>query len=340
MRSTVLVLAALLIVNPVVEAQRARTPGLSRRSQSVDLTVRVMFQSNESSNSRFRVQLLSSVGLPVGDTFADSGGQARFTVPPGTYRAHVSGMDIEDTESEQFTVDGMQASSMQMVFVKKADAAKGKPEAAGGPGGMISAVALNIPEKAHSEFKKALEEANKKKYDNAVKHLNKATEIYPRYAQAFDLWGVITAQTSPFDAKKYFQQAIAADDKYPKAYVHLAKAEITAKDYNKANALLTKSSQLEPRSAECLFLLAYSNLELGRFDDAIATARRVHELDHNDYVLVHFIAGEAYARKGARDQAIEQYSQYLKEAPMGPQAEKAKDIIRMLQAKADDRRPR
>jgi tetratricopeptide (TPR) repeat protein len=299
-----------------------------------------MFASNESSNSRFRVQLISSVGIPVGDSYADSSGTARFpAIPPGNYRARVTGMDIEDTESEQFTIDGMQVSAMQMVFVKKAEAAT-KPGTAGAPGGMISAAALNVPDKAHNEFKKGLEEANKKKYEEAVKHLNKATEIYPHYAAAFDLLGVITAQTSPSDAKKYFEQAISADERYPKAYVHLAKAELSGKDYNKAHALLTKSSQLEPRSAECLFLLAYSNLELGRFDDAIATAGRAHELDHNDFVLVHFIAGEAYARKGDRAQAIEQYSQYLKEAPMGPQAEQAKEIIRALQAQADARRPR
>lgn len=329
-----------MIVNPI-QAQRARpVPGQSRTSQTVDLTIRVMFASNESSNSRFRVQLLSSVGLPVGDSFADSSGTARFSsIPPGNYRARVTGMDIEDTESEQFTVDGMQISAMQMVFVKKAEAATkpGTAGAPGAPGGMISAAALNIPDKAHNEFKKGLDEANKKKYEEAIKHLNKATEIYPHYAAAFDLLGVITAQTSPSDAKKYFEQAIAADERYPNAYVHLAKAEITSKDYNKALQLLTKSSQLNPRSAECLFLLSYSHLELGRFDDAIATAGRTHELDHNDFVLVHFIAGEAYAHKGDRAQAIEQYSQYLKEAPMGPQAEQAKEIIRALQAQADAR---
>jgi tetratricopeptide (TPR) repeat protein len=332
MRIAVLVVAALLIVNSV-EAQRGRSPGVSRRVQGVDLTVRVMFASTESAASRFRVQLMSSVGIPVGDTFTDSTGQARFpSVMPGNYRVRVSGNEIEDTESDSFTVDAMQLSAMQMVFVKKIEAAKAGSEPAGG---VISAAALNIPEKARNEFKKALEETEKKKFEEAIKHLNKATEIYPHYAQAFDLLGVITAQSSPSDAKKYFEQAIAADEQYPQAYVHLAKAEITQKDFNRAITLLSKGSQLDPRSAECLFLLAYSDLQLRRLDDAISTAERAHTLEHNDFVLIHFIAGEAYARKGQRAQAIEHYSQYLKEAPMGPQAEQAKEVIRILQAQAD-----
>jgi Flp pilus assembly protein TadD len=333
MRIAILVVAALLIVDSV-EAQRGRTPGTGRRAQGVDLTVRVMFASNEGiSSSRYRVQLFSGVGVPVAETFTDGSGQARFpSVSPGNYRVRVSGNEIEDTDSESFTIDALQLSSMQMVFVKKV-----QPENAASAqgGGVVSAAALNIPEKARNEFKKALEETEKKKFEEAIKHLNKATEIYPHYAQAFDLWGVITAQNSPSDAKKYFEQAIAADEQYPPAYVHLAKTEITQKDFNRAIALLSKGSQLDPRSAECLFLLAYAHLQLRRFDDAISTAERAHTLEHNDFVLIHFIAGEAYARKGQRAQAIEHYSQYLKEAPMGPQAEQAKEVIRILQAQAD-----
>jgi len=104
------------------------------------------------------------------------------------------------------------------------------------------------------------------------------------------------------------------------------------KNYADAESLLTKSSPLNPRSAEVLFLMAYAQSKQGKYDAAIRTTERTHQLDHEQFALVHFVAAESYSKLGKRDDAVAQYSMYLKEAPLGPSAEIAKKNIRALQA--------
>ena len=92
-----------------------------------------------------------------------------------------------------------------------------------GIGTSVSATALQAPEAARKEFDKARDAYAKKKLDDADKHLAKAVELYPQYANALDLRGrVQRAQKSDADAEKSFLAAIAADDKYVLPYIHLA----------------------------------------------------------------------------------------------------------------------
>jgi tetratricopeptide (TPR) repeat protein len=259
----------------------------------------------------------------------DSRGEARFQgLRPGNYRVRVSGIGIEDTTTDIFTLERRQGYALQMISVKKIE---DKSANAAPPEGPISALALNVPPKASKEVEKGKEALERGKTDEAMKRFAKAADIYPHYAEAFDLMGV-TALKSGQSAKDYFEKAIAADDQYFVAYTHLAKVHIAEKDFVAAEKLLTRSASLNPRSPEDLFLLAYCQLQAKRFDDAIQTAERAHQLEHSQFALVHFVEGEAYAHKGMRDAAIEQYSLYLKEAPLGPSAENAKRAIQTLQA--------
>jgi tetratricopeptide (TPR) repeat protein len=272
----------------------------------------------------------SALTLTEGTT--DSRGEVRFPgLRPGNYRLRITGIGIEDITTDIFTLERRQGYALQMISVKKIE---DKNAAAAPPEGPISALALNVPPKASKELDKGKDALEHGKSDEAMKRFSKAAELYPHYAEAFDLIGVAASKNGQ-SGKEYFEKAITADDQYFPAYTHLAKAHITDKDFAAAEKLLTRSTSLNPRSAEDLFLLAFCQLQQKRFDDAILTAERAHQLEHSQFALVHFVEGEAYAHKGMRDAAIEQYSLYLKEAPLGPSAESAKRMIKKLQGAAD-----
>jgi tetratricopeptide (TPR) repeat protein len=236
---------------------------------------------------------------------------------------------VDETTSDTFVINPRDMYAMQFVTVNRTRQSAEQENAAAPP---VSAAELNIPDKARKEFEKGRELLEKGKMDDAAKRFAKATEIYPQYGAAFDAWGVTLAGSSPADAQGYFAKAIEADKQYGPAYAHLAKAKMAEKKYVEAEELLNKSTTINPRSAEALFLLAYAQAKQGKYEAAIQSTDRTHQLEHSQFALVHFVAAESYSKLGKRDEAVAQYSQYLKEAPLGPSAEIAKQNIRNLQA--------
>lgn len=329
-----LVVWVLLLLSFNAIAQRPARPGIpTPRRDTADLTVRVMLDNNRQPNSALRVQLMNAGGVPVVEAFTDSTGQAHFgSIRSGNYRIRVTGIGVQETNSDLITISDMEMFSFQTITVKRE--VDPKVEQSGHSGDPISALALNIPDKALREFEKGQSNFQQKKMDEALKHFERATQIYPHYAEAFDLMGITVAQASPAESKQYFERAVNADDQYSPAYTHLARCHVTEKDFAGAEKLLLRGSTLNPRAPETLFLLAYVQLKQDRPEEAIQSASRTHQLEHDQYVLVHFVAGEAYARQGKRREAIEQYSLYLKEAPLGPSVSQAKEAIRMLSEQA------
>lgn len=321
-------LIGLLLGTATLYAQR---PGGAVTPGGAEVNIRVLYDDSHPAGAQIRVQLTNQMGMIQSESFTDSKGEARFqAVRSGAYRARVTGLGIEDTTSDTFVIYPRENFNMQFVTVNRSKNQLEAEKAAAGP--PISAAELNIPDKAKKEFEKGQEALQKNKVDDAKKRFAKATEIYPQYGAAFDAMGIAVSGTSLTDAKQYFAKAIEADKQFSPAYSHLAKALMKEKNFEEADRLLTRSTAINPRSAEDLFLLSYAQAKLGKYDLAIQTADRTHQLPHEQYALVHFVAAESFSKMGKRQEAVAQYSQYLKEAPLGPSAEIAKQNIKSLQA--------
>ena len=323
-----LIVVSLLISSSLLIAQRR--PGPVGRSNGVEVSVRVVYENSRPAGEQLRVQLTNQTGLVVSEGYTDSRGEARFSgIRPGTYRVKVSGIGIQDFTGDAFAIDSLDVTSFQMVTVQRTQEAIAAEKAASPP---ISAAELNIPAKARREFDKGKELFEKGKTDEAIKRFTKAAEIYPQYAAAFDMLGVIASQASPADAKTYFQQALSADKSYIPAAAHLAKVYVGEKKFADAEPLLTRTVAISPQAAEALFLLAYVQPKLTKYEEAIRTSDRLHQLDHRDLALVHFVAAECYTSLKRPEEAVAQYEMYLKEAPLGPSVGIAKNNISVLQA--------
>jgi tetratricopeptide (TPR) repeat protein len=195
---------------------------------------------------------------------------------------------------------------------------------------------LQIPDKARSECEKGAKALENKDFEKAKKHLEKATEIYPKYAEAFNDLGVLAMNTGDAETGKLqFEKAIAADPEYAAAFVNLSKIKMQQKDFVGGEEIASKAVSLDPMNAEAISLLAFFQLQAGKLEAAIAAAERVHQLPHARFAMVHFVAGNAYEQRQRIPDAIRQYKLYLDESPPdSPTAQRVRAAIEALEARS------
>jgi len=103
-------------------------------------------------------------------------------------------------------------------------------------------------------------------------------------------------------------------------------------NFARAEDLLKKSLIVEPLNPITLSLLCAAEAETGDYDAALSTARKVHQLPHEGYPLVHFVAGQTLERQGRTQEAYTEYETYLHESPAGPEAPQVRSALARLTA--------
>src|SRR5260370_33996637 len=90
-------------------------------------------------------------------------------------------------------------------------------------GATISMTSLTAPKEARQAYEKGRKEAAQKKFADAEKNLNKAVQLYPRYAAAWFVLGEVHRQQSEEDeGTKDDSQATACDPQFVRPYFDLA----------------------------------------------------------------------------------------------------------------------
>jgi len=111
----------------------------------------------------------------------------------------------------------------------------------------MSVAEMNIPDNARKEMEKGMEYFDKNQYKDADKHFQKAVEIYPKYARAWNNIGVIKAKGGDrAGAMDAWKKAIDVDDKFGAAYFNLARVSIANKQPAEAQALIEKGLVVNP----------------------------------------------------------------------------------------------
>ncbi len=301
-------------------------------SQGAELQVRLSWPNERTLDQSVHVQLLSVSSTPVQDTFSRQDGYVTFhNVPMGTYRLRIDSPDIQEMVTDSFVINQNERMHMEWVHVSpKQQAANNVP----GAGPMVSASELNVPDKAKSEMEKGMEFFSKGDLQKAEEKLQKAIEIYPKYARAWNNLAVVRMRGNNHDgAREAFQKCVEADDKFTPCYLNLARFSMLEHKMPEAAAFINKGLAADPNNAEGLALLAKEELLTGDYDKALASARKVHSLPHDHLADVHLIAGEALLHENRNAEAVQEYGLYLKEYPDSPNAAKVRTAMAQIQAK-------
>jgi tetratricopeptide (TPR) repeat protein len=163
-------------------------------------------------------------------------------------------------------------------------------------GTSISVTSALAPPPARKAFEKALALEKKGKWDEAQKSLEKAVQIYPRYATAWYQLGRLQVQNKANrdleSAKHSFEQSVAADPKYVNPYDGLAQLAMFASDWHGVIEITSKLLALNPVNfPDAYYNCAVANYRLKNFEDAEKSALQgirvddAHQIPKLQYVV-------------------------------------------------------
>jgi len=181
-------------------------------------------------------------------------------------------------------------------------------------GTSISVTSMMAPNSAKKALEKAREEEKKGKWDQAQKSLEKAVQIYPRYAVAWcELGQVQIRQNNLVSARKSFDQSVAADSKYVNAYDGLAQLAYRANQWPQLLEVTNKLLALNPVNFPgAYFLNGVANYYLGDFDAAEKIIRQGIRVDEQHQVpRLQYVLGVILMRERKYREATEQLQQFI-----------------------------
>ena len=198
---------------------------------------------------------------------------------------------------------------------------------------VTSAAELRIPQMRKKPSTKEWTRGSTSDFQKAAEYFEKAIAIYPAYDAAYNNLGVMYYQTNQLEkARAAFEKSVALNEKNADADRNLARILINDGNFTRAQDLLKKSLLVEPLNPVTLTLLCVAETESGDADGALATARKTHQLPHEGYPLVHYIAGRALEHEGKPQQAYAEYETYLSESPNGAEAQQVRTALSHLTA--------
>ena len=190
-------------------------------------------------------------------------------------------------------------------------------------GSTISVTSMSVPKNAHEAFEKGRKAGNEKRFDEAIKELNKAVAVAPQYASAWSLMGEIHRLQNDFaSARKEYEQALAADPKFVSPYFGLAAMAVVENKWADAVRFTDQLIQLNAYAYPmAYFFNAAANLNLGNLDAAEQSARKFMQLDtaHTRPDIATLLAGILTA-KHQYAEAAQLYRDYLAAHPDAPNA--------------------
>lgn len=226
-----------------------------------------------------------------------------------TVRARLAGY-----QSSFVTVVNPKAVDLGTIILRKTTGAEGTT---------VSATSANAPKNARKAYERAVKALDKKKFDEARAELEKATSVYPEYAEAwFELGRVRQYSRELGPARDAYEQAIKADPKFVKPYVQLATVLNAEQKYAEVVSVTATAIKLDPLNFPAVHLLnALGNLRLGDMKAAAASAQQAVKLDPGHvFPEAEYALGLALGNLGDYTGAVEHLRTYLQMAPNSPSA--------------------
>ena len=195
----------------------------------------------------------------------------------------------------------------------------------------VSITWLGAPPAARKAYEKANREMGKRKPDpaRAATHLEAAVTLYPSFAAAwFFLGGIRLILNDAENARLAFERALAADPRFPYAYVPLAALELRAGHHAEAARLADSVLKLDDRLMEAHYFRALANSMLRRYDNARQSIQTILDRGNGpQYPGVHAMLAVILVADGDRRAAAIDVSHFLELDPDSPGAAAAREYL-------------
>jgi Tfp pilus assembly protein PilF len=186
---------------------------------------------------------------------------------------------------------------------------------------------MQAPKDAKKAFEHGQKAAQKEKWAEAQQHFQKAVDAYPQYADAWASLGIVCLKLEqPEQARKAFEQSLAADPKYILPYSQLAQMAVGDKDWTRVAQLTDKALELNAYEFPAAYYYnSVAYYELKKFDRAEKSARTARRLDSQYRIpKIDLILSSLLLQRQDFNAAAQQLREFLKHSPAGPDAERAR----------------
>ena len=208
----------------------------------------------------------------------------------------------------------------------------GKPTD-GVEGNSISIAQYRVPAKAREAYRKAHEAVEKGKMDDAHKHLAKALELCPNYAEALTLRGVLALNQQDSQAAiADLDKAIQADGNYGMAYMVMGSALNMQGKFDEAIRSLQHGQSLAPNYWQGYFELGKAYIGKADYPSALRQFDRAQSLAPEEYPLISLLRAHALLAMKQFPEAMTALQAYLQKDPKGPNSDQARKMLEQAQA--------
>lgn len=272
-----------------------------------------------------RVELSDANGAMVASAYTNLSGRFEFNrLAPGMYT-------VVATSGLQQASERVDASNFSNTVNVRMQG-MGKPMD-GVEGSSISIAQYRVPAKAREAYRKAHEAVEKGKMDDAHKHLAKALELCPNYAEALTLRGVLALnQQDSQAAVADLDKAIQADGNYAMAYLVMGSALNMQSKFDEAIRSLQRGQSLAPNYWQGYFEMGKSYIGKADYPSALRQLERAQSLAPADYPLISLLRAHALLAMKQFPEAMTALQAYLQKDPQGPNSDQARKMLENTQA--------
>lgn len=276
------------------------------------------------------VRLRSDVIAYQTETLTDPQGKFNFDALPLTiYHLTIEGQGFRTYSSNiDISTSKMAYEQITLHPAKKPETKVLPPE---GPGGILNARVVGIPRDARKEFEAGQKRMKARDDSGSVQHFQKAIELYPQYAEAYQLLGVVHMESGKIkEAEPELQKSTEIEPNLSTAHFALGMCRNLLAKYQEAETALLRGLELDPLAAEGHYELAKTYWQLGRVDDAEKQAERAVFLK-GDLAGAHILLGDVNLHRRDPQGALKQYKEALRLDPKGPMAAATQQMVSKIE---------
>jgi tetratricopeptide (TPR) repeat protein len=299
-------------------------------SATIQVLVRILPQGAETESIRITLSSARTGELLRTASLTDERSFAFVRIRSGSYliRGESPGFLTEETRIELNSFGSIDQFLVTVTLRRQTDRDESLPEERKTT---VSVTTLSIPGEAHDEMEKARKASQKKDSLKASKHLEKAIEIYPELYQAYNNLAVEYSKLGRFEESvQALEKSISLQPDDATTHRNLAELYLAFGRSNEALKLVQRSLELEPRNGKALLLLGKLGIRTGRYETALDFFYQASEIDRANHS--HLGIGQCLTLLGRYDEALDEFSTFVRLFPEDPRTSGVKTVIAQLEA--------
>ena len=265
-------------------------------------------------------------GLTIASAYTNASGAFQFAgLPPAQYELIATRGLVEARQN--LTLSDVGANLR--IRLNTADAAAAQADGRSS----VSVAEYKVPQKARDALHKAQEALAKNRLDEARKQLAKSLDIYPEYAAALTLRGVLAlddGQVQP--AVNDFDKAIHSDAGFAMAYTGMAAAMNLLHKFDDAVRSADRAVTLAPSAWQSYFEMAKAYIGKTDYRNALTQLSKAQEFEPKEYAPLHLVRAHALIALQQYNDAATELQAFLALAPQDPNAGMARQALEKVKA--------